>query len=75
MEFRSPNSIPDLYAAFEIIRPISQMYPNFSSWYWDKVVPGIVTGQDKIIMAERHGELVGISLIKKGVDEKKLIKE
>lgn len=71
MEFRTPNSITDLYQAFEVIKPISNFYPNFSDWYWDKVVPGIMLGTDKIIMAEKRGELVGISLIKDG-EEKKL---
>ena len=71
MEFRTPTSIIDLYQAFETIKPISNFYPNFNDWYWDKVVPGIMLGSDKIIMAEKKGELVGISLIKDG-DEKKL---
>jgi hypothetical protein len=57
--------------AFNTIKPISEFYPDFSNWYWDKVVPGVLIGSDKIIMAEKHGELVGIALIKIG-EEKKL---
>jgi len=71
LDFRTPNSITDLYQAFNVLKPLSNFYPDFDNWYWDKVVPGIMLGTDKIIMAEKKGELVGISLIKDG-DEKKL---
>jgi len=70
MTFRTPNSIPDLYMAYNTLEPISQLYPNFSDWYWDKVVPGIILGNDKIIIAEQKSELVGISIIKKGEENK-----
>jgi len=71
MNFRNPNTIPDLYSVYQTIKPISEFYPNFSSWYWDKVVTGIMLGDDKIIMAEKNNELVGIAIIKNG-EEKKL---
>jgi hypothetical protein len=71
MTFRHPTTIPDLYLAFKIIHPISNLYPDFSNWYWDKVVPGIILNNDKIIIAEKKSKLVGISIIKNG-NEKKL---
>jgi len=70
MTYRSPNSIPDLYMAFETLNPISKLYPGFSDWYWDKVAPGIILGNDKIIIAEQRNELVGISIIKNGPEKK-----
>jgi len=73
MIFRNPCSIPDLYQSYLTLEPISRMYPGFSSWYWDKVVPGILMGEDKIIMAETSkGDLVGVSVIKKSIAEHKL---
>lgn len=70
LDFRTPNSIADIYAAFGVLQPISNFYPEFNSWFWDKVVPGVILGDDKIIMAEKRGELVGISLIKNGPEKK-----
>jgi hypothetical protein len=71
MIYRNSNSIPDLYAVFNTIEPISQFYPGFKDWFWDKVVPGVVEGNDEIILAEERNELVGVSIIKK-TGEKKL---
>ena len=71
MRYRNAKTIPDLYAVFKTIAPISLFYPNFKNWFWDKVVPGIITGEDEIIIAEDKNELVGISIIKK-TGEKKL---
>jgi len=70
MIYRSPNSIIELYHAFNILLPISNLYPDFKQWYWNKVIPGIIQGQDKIIIAEHKGEIIGISLIKKGSEDK-----
>jgi len=70
MIYRNPSSITDLYQAFNILLHISELYPGFNEWYWDKVVPGIINGQDKMIIAENRGELVGISIIKKGEEDK-----
>lgn len=71
MIFRNPNSITDLYQVFQTIKPIANFYPNFSSWYWDKVATGVMLGEDKIIIAEKNNDLVGVSIIKNG-EEKKL---
>jgi hypothetical protein len=72
MEFKNPKTIPELYSVFEVLKPISSFYPGFSSWYFDKVVPGVVSGNDKVIVALKKGELVGVSLIKSTSSEKKL---
>lgn len=73
MTFRTSNSIADLYSAYNILESLTNYYPNFKDWYWNKVVPGILTGEDKIIIAEKRNDLVGISLIKDNFNsEKKL---
>lgn len=71
MTFRTPGSIPELHGCFQLLKPISKLYPDFNDWYWNKVVPGIIIGNDKIILAEKNSEIIGVSIIKNG-DEKKL---
>lgn len=70
LTFRNPTTIPDLYSIFQTIKPIGNFYPNFSSWYWDKVATGIILGDDKIIMAENGNDLVGVSILKNGQEKK-----
>lgn len=70
MIFRNPTSLIELTQVFEIIRPISNFYPNFNDWYFDKVIPGVILGQDKVIIAEQKNRLVGVSIIKDGPEKK-----
>lgn len=72
MIFRNPESIIELHQIFQIINPIGNFYPDFKNWYFDKVIPGTVLGQDKIIVAEKNNEIVGVSIIKNAEYEKKL---
>ena len=72
MEFRNPNSLIELYQAYTLLEPVSELYPEFSDWYFDKVIPGVIQGNDKIILLEKRNEIAGISIIKKGEDESKL---
>jgi len=72
MVFRNPSSLTELYSAFNILKPLSELYPDFNNWYWDKVVPGIINGSDKMILAENKSGLVGISIVKDSFAEKKL---
>lgn len=72
MKYRNPSNILDLHMAFKLLEPISPMYPKFKDWYWDNVVPGIILGNDKIIIAENKYEIVGVAVIKNSEQEKKL---
>ena len=71
MKFINPTSIPELYHSYTLLQPISRLYPNFSDWFFDKVIPGVILGKDKVILLEKNNEIAGISIIKKG-DENKL---
>jgi len=71
MNYLSPKDIPSLYSAFTLLKPLSSLYPDFSNWYFDKVIPGVINGDDEVILIEKNNEIAGISIIKSG-DEKKL---
>jgi len=71
MNFFTPQDIPALYNAFTLLKPLSSLYPDFSDWYFDKVIPGVINGNDQVILIEKNKEISGISIIKNG-DEKKL---
>lgn len=71
MIFKNAKSLIELKVAFASIEKLGESYPNFYDWYWNKVTPGVICGNDQIIMAYKKDELVGISIIKDS-DEKKL---
>lgn len=70
MKFLEVNSIPELFKVLEIVRPISSMYPNFEDWFWNKVVPGVINGEDKIIIGLKNGNIVGVSMLKNHGEKK-----
>jgi hypothetical protein len=72
MIFKNIENLPGFYNVYNILKPLSNSYPEFDSWFWDKVVPGVSLGDDKIIVAETKNSLVGVSIIKSTDTEKKL---
>lgn len=71
IEFIQPRNLVYLHETFNILRPLSAYYPDFSDWYWDKVVPGILLGEDKLIIMKRNDVVAGVSILKDR-EEKKL---
>ncbi|MBL0686428.1 MAG: hypothetical protein JJV95_02360 [Sulfurospirillum sp.] len=47
-----------------------QYYPDFKSWYYNKVVPDILNNKRDFLFESRNNKIVGLSLIK--YEEKKL---
>jgi len=72
MEFKLASTYVELYQTYNIITKLEESYPDFKNWYWNKVVPGVVLGNDKIILGSVRNELVGISIIKNENNEKKI---
>ena len=72
MEFRNASNLLELKASYQILTKLEEAYPDFYDWYWNKVVLGILTKQDQLILAYIKNELVGISILKNNPNEKKL---
>ena len=47
-------------------------YPNFNSWLFNKVVPGILSGERTVIVEMRANEVAGVMILKHSQSEKKL---
>ncbi|MEX5686642.1 GNAT family N-acetyltransferase [Pseudomonas silesiensis] len=48
------------------------LYPGFKSWLYFTFRAGMINNQRKIIVAHHNGEVAGLSLIKKNLEEKKI---
>lgn len=71
MDFKLATNLLELKESYKILSSLGESYPDFYNWYWNKVVPGILTKKDELILAYSKNELVGISILKNS-DEKKL---
>lgn len=68
---RSSNLVEGLQA-LPMLSSLTQWYPDFEHWFLNKALPGIVLGQDQLLVARDDGLLVGVVLIKKSRKETKL---
>lgn len=71
LDFKSATNLLELKESYKILSALENSYPDFYNWYWNKVVPGILTKDDDLILAYSRNELVGISILKNS-EEKKL---
>lgn len=72
VKIESTTSFVEAFSVLPFIQSLNQYYPDIEYWYVNKVVPGLVVGNDKLLIARDHGRIAGIALGKKGEDESKL---
>ena len=58
--------------AYEITEETDKDYKKRFSWYWEKVVPGVLNGTRDIFLAEFNGEVAGCAILKKEEGENKI---
>lgn len=65
----SPTLTQALQAS-TLLNSLDRYYPDINHWYVNKVIPGIYTGDDKILLATEGQHVVGIALGKTGEETK-----
>lgn len=68
----SANDTFLLQEVFRFLRPLSAEYPDFSDWYWQKVVPGLRDSSRIIRCLCINHAIVGVIILKKTAKEKKI---
>lgn len=67
------SSFVSAFSALPFIQSLNEYYPDIEYWYVNKVVPGLITGNDKLLIArDSNFNITGIALGKQTVDESKL---
>lgn len=66
------HKLIDAQVAFQLLNGLENFYPDFGYWYKNKVMPGVMVGQDVLMMAKEHGRVIGVALGKTNRHETKL---
>lgn len=66
------HSFVHAFLALPLLRSLDAYYPDFEHWYVNTVAPGVVLGQDTLLLASEGSQIVGVALGKRGPDETKL---
>lgn len=68
--YRVTKNIFDCRSVYDLTASVDVYYPEFQNWFWNKVVPTVITGDSEIIVAEEHDQMVGVIMTKGGDDPK-----
>ena len=58
--------------AAPMLQSLDVLYPDISYWYTNTVIPGLVLGNDVLLLAKDGGRTVGMALGKRSAEERKL---
>lgn len=68
----STTNFTTAFAVLPFIQTLDRYYPDIDHWYVNKVIPGLLLGGDKLIVAKDGSHIAGIALGKSGEEESKL---
>lgn len=63
---------PYINGVYNILKELGIEYPNFYTWYHDKIVPGLLIGDRKIIISLVKNIIAGVAILKCDKNEKKI---
>jgi len=68
--YRPIRGMLEAFQTLEMIRDLDAFYPDFTDWWINKVIPGVVVNNDPMIVADDGSRIIGLACGK--VSEKKL---
>ena len=72
VSFNVAQNMFEFIKIYNNIKNIGQYYPDFYSWYFNKVIPSALLHEDKLIYMLKDNEFVGSIMIKNTENEKKI---
>lgn len=72
MNYRQSKSFIEAFNILPMLKSLDDLYPDFQYWYVNKCMPGIVKGNDILLIAENKSGIQGVALGKKNDHETKL---
>jgi GNAT superfamily N-acetyltransferase len=72
IHYETSNRLADAVLAKSMLDGLEHYYPDFGFWYVNKCMPGILTGNDLLLVAREHERIIGVALGKKDEHETKL---
>jgi len=68
----SSRRLADIHFARQLMMGLEQHYPEFDHWFVNRCMPGILIGEDSLILAKQKDRVIGVALGKKTPSETKL---
>lgn len=72
IQYTQGKSLTEAMLAYKLLEGLDNYYPEFGHWYTNKVMPGLLVGSDKLILASDKHQIIGVGLGKRNHHETKL---
>lgn len=72
IQYGRAHRLVDTINAYRLLDGLENFYPEFGYWYKNRVMPGVMMGQDVLMLAREHGQVIGVGLGKRNDHETKL---
>jgi len=72
IQYVRANKLVDTLNAYRLLQGLDDYYPEFSDWYTNKVMPGVMVGSDILMLARDKQQIIGVALGKRNAHETKL---
>jgi ribosomal protein S18 acetylase RimI-like enzyme len=72
IQYERAHRLVDTVNAYRLLDGLENYYPEFGYWYKNRVMPGVMMGQDVLMLAREHGQVIGVGLGKRNDHETKL---
>lgn len=66
------KSLVQAFSVLPLLKSLDVYYPDFSHWYINTALPGVIAGNDVLLIAKERESVVGVALGKKATQETKL---
>lgn len=70
--YERANRLVDTLNASRLLDGLDALYPEFSYWFTNKVMPGLIVGKDIMMLAKDKHQVIGVALGKRNAHETKL---
>ena len=70
--YETSNKLCDLLMSLKMLEQLENYYPGFQYWFINKALPGVLVGDDLLVVARHKAAIIGVALGKKSEDENKL---
>lgn len=70
--YKESRRFVDAAMALVMLNGLEQYYPDFQYWFVNRVMPGVMLGEDTLIVAHDGPRVIGVAVEKRGPDETKL---
>jgi len=61
-----------VHKTYDFISFLDNFYPEFNLWFYEKVVPGLMSGEREIFCAIEDDEVIGVAITKRTCHESKI---